>query len=99
MPSIRIILDDDPTNRDFQEASELLKGKEIVKGSIATIGALPGGMSSGNVSVYIQLELEDGRVAFAETSLGLLQMATAAFTGKYGVQEDGGPKSPSGKVN
>jgi len=84
MPTLRILLDDDPTDPDFIEVSERLKGREVVQGEIATIGALPRGMKSGRTSVYLQVELADGRVAFCETSLALLQMAAAAFTGRYG---------------
>jgi hypothetical protein len=84
MPALRILLSDDPTDPDFIEAREHLKGREVVRGEISTIGALPRGMASGRTSIYVQVELADGRVAFCETSLALLQMATAAFTGRYG---------------
>lgn len=84
MPTLHVLLDDDPENPDFIAAGERMKGREVVKGEIATIGALPRGMASGRTSVYMQVELEDGRVAFCETSLALLQAAAAAFTGRYG---------------
>ena len=89
MPVLAILLDDDPDNADFRAQKERLEGREIVKGTIATIGALPKGMGSGRTSVYLQVELEDGRVAFCETSLALLQMASAAFFGRYGDESDG----------
>lgn len=45
---------------------------------------LPGGMASGKPSVMLLINLPDGRVVLAETSLALLQMAVRAFTAKYG---------------
>ena len=45
---------------------------------------LDGGMTSGNPSVAIRIDLPDGSVVVAETSVRLFQMAAAAMRGKYG---------------
>ncbi len=89
MPKLHILLDDDPTNGAFQEAHERLKDREVIRGEITVIGALPKGMSGGRTSIFLSVELEDGRVAFAETSLALFQVAAAAFHGRYGDETDG----------
>ena len=89
MPTLSVLLDDDPESPEFAAAQERLKGRDIVRGEIAVIGALPKGMGGGRTSVYLSVELEDGRVAFCETSLALLQIANAAFFGRYGDETDG----------
>lgn len=77
MPHMKIELDGDGK---FPQ----LQGKRIRKAEIEAITALPKGMASGNTSVALIIPLKDGSYVFAETSLKLLQMATAAFTGRYG---------------
>lgn len=86
---IRVLLADDPNDPEFVAVTEQMKGRTQVRGDIVAVGALPRGMHSGRTSVYLTVELEDGRVGFFETSLALLQMATAAFTGRYGDESDG----------
>lgn len=48
------------------------------------IGALEAGMVSGAPSVAIRIDLPDGRIVVAETSLRLFQMANAALLGRFG---------------
>lgn len=48
------------------------------------LGVLDHGMHSGKPSVSFGIELPDGKVVFAETSLLLLQSAVRAFTARYG---------------
>jgi hypothetical protein len=48
------------------------------------IATLDGGMASGNPSVMIRIDLPDGKVVLAETSVKLWQMCAAAMRGKYG---------------
>ena len=50
------------------------------------LSALAGGMTSGRTSVILRIDLPDGRVVLAETSLRLLQQAVAALTARYGQQ-------------
>ena len=54
------------------------------------IAALPGGMASGRTSLTIRIDLPNGDVVLAETSLALLQLAARAFTARYGIKEEGG---------
>lgn len=48
--------------------------------------ALAGGMTSGRASVMLRIDLPDGRVVLAETSLRLLQTVVAQLTAHYGQQ-------------
>ena len=52
-------------------------------GAIAMAG-LPGGMEKGRTSVSIRIDLPNGEVVIAETSLRPLLQAAAAFRGWYG---------------
>ncbi len=47
------------------------------------ITALEGGMASGRVSVMLRLDLPDGRVVLAETSLRLFLLAADALRARY----------------
>jgi hypothetical protein len=47
------------------------------------ITALAGGMASGNASVMLRLDLPDGRVVLAETSLRLFLLAADALRAQY----------------
>jgi hypothetical protein len=46
--------------------------------------AMPGGMTSGQTSVSIRLDLPDGRVVIVETSLTELLSAVKAIQTRYG---------------
>lgn len=48
------------------------------------VTALAGGMTSGRTSVMLRLDLPDGRVVLAETSLRLFLMAAAGLRARYG---------------
>ena len=48
------------------------------------IAALSAGMKSGAPSIAIRLDLPDGTVVLAETSLRLFQTAAAALHGRFG---------------
>jgi hypothetical protein len=74
---MKVILEGDNAFPEMQH-------KTIRKGEISAVTALPHGMSGGRTSVAIVIELEDGTVAFGETSLRLFQQAAAAFKGRYG---------------
>lgn len=86
MKPLRIFLDDEKDDH-FKEYQAELKadGKEVAhEGEIVAMGALPKGMGSGRTSVWLYVELEDGKLVFAQTSLALLQVANAAFLARYG---------------
>lgn len=73
MTALHIVLDGD---RAFPEATPESFG-------VATAMArLPGGMASGKSSVCIELTLPDGRKAYGQTSLDMLQLAVRAFAAR-----------------
>lgn len=83
MISIRILLDGDRSMPDLAPGDERI----IHLGNDAPpmwLTALAGGMTSGKPSVMIRLDLPDGRIVMAETSLSLLLAAADAFRGRYG---------------
>jgi hypothetical protein len=54
------------------------------------VSGLEGGMQSGKPSLALRLDLPDGRVVIAETSLALLVSATRALVARYGDPTQGG---------
>lgn len=82
MPTLSIILDGDGAFPD-------LKDKEIIH--ITTpfaVCRLKSGMASGEDSVMIRIDLPDGRVVMAETSMALFQSAARAFIGRAEFEKD-----------
>jgi hypothetical protein len=77
MPTLHIVLDGD-------DAFPHLRGRECFRTDEFAVSALEGGMTSGQPSVAVIIELDDGRWVFAETSLKLFLAAADAFKGKYG---------------
>lgn len=77
MPAMRIVLDGDG---QFPE----LQGKKIHRADIDSMTCLQGGMASGKPSVAVLVQLDDGSVVFAETSLALLVSAARAFVARHG---------------
>lgn len=68
-------------------ADKAARGELIHLGNNAPpiqISSLDQGITGGKPSVSIRLDLPDGKVVIAETSLALFQMANAALRGKYG---------------
>jgi len=65
-----------------------LPTREVIHLRETTIGvtALAGGMASGRTSVALRLDLPDGRVVLAETSLRLLLAAADALRARYGAE-------------
>ncbi len=85
MTGLRVILEGDGS---MPELAEKMKQGLVLDTQIDAITALPRGMVSGKTSVAVIVNLPDGRVVFAQTTLALLQAATRAFTARYG--EHGG---------
>ena len=77
MPSLRIVLEGDNAFPEF-------KGRETIDVHHFAVTALEGGMTSGNPSIAFLIELPDGRVVFAQSSLLLFLAAASAFKAKYG---------------
>lgn len=89
MPGIKILLEGDGV------WSDLVDKDVITLKDDWQMSALPGGMASGAPSIAIRLDLPDGQVIIAETSLKLLLTAADVFKAKYGdprVQEYLPPK-------
>ncbi len=65
-----------------------LKDKEVITSeNIANplqITGLAGGMASGKPSVTLRIDLADGRVVLAQTSLALLLTAADGLKARYG---------------
>lgn len=57
---------------------------EVVHGDLTSIAALANGTAKGKPSVAFRVELPDGRVVIAQTTLALLVTATRGFMGRHG---------------
>lgn len=92
MPSLSIVLDAEGVWDDLKPGGKLhglLSWNEVKN---LTFARLPGGMQSGKASVAIRLDMNDGRVIVAETSMELFQSAARAFLAReeYEQEEHGG---------
>ncbi|MDP9266373.1 MAG: hypothetical protein M3O91_09700 [Chloroflexota bacterium] len=61
----------------------------LTEGARLEVAALAGGMTSGKPSVAIRVDLPDGRVVVAETSMRLFLAAAVAFHARYGSDLEG----------
>lgn len=77
MPALDIILHGDGCWPDLKEKRDQVI--HLAEGAHIAIAALPGGMTNGKTSVSIRIDLPDGRVVVAETSLTLLGTAVDMF--------------------
>lgn len=80
MPVMKVILEE-PAWADIADKAVIHLGSDAPPIQIA---AMIGGMSGGAPSVAIRIDLPDGRIVVAETSLRLFQMANAALLGRFG---------------
>jgi uncharacterized protein (UPF0371 family) len=88
MPALTIIPD---LERDgFDAMNRLRAGGDgaVIVADRVSVGALRRGMESGKASVALCLELPDGNVVFAETSLALLVTAARTLAALYGEDSD-----------
>lgn len=88
MPVMKVILEE-PTWPDLDGKRDQLTWLSGHDDPPIQIGALEGGMvggsgGDGRPSVAIRIDLPDGRIVVAETSLRLFQMANAALLGRFG---------------
>jgi hypothetical protein len=77
MIPLEIILDGDNCWPDLKE-------KGYLQGELRAIAALPKGTESGKPTVTVRVELSDGTVILAETTLTLLLSAADAFKARHG---------------
>lgn len=80
-PVMHIELDADGCWPDMQQAH--LEGRVIETNEIS-VAALQSGMQSGGTSVAFRINLPDGRIVFAQTSLKLYMLAAELFRQRYG---------------
>lgn len=82
MLAIHLKLDGDGAYPDLRDASDRI----IHLGNDTSLGvsALSGGMTSGKPSVMLRIDLPDGRVVLAETSMALFLATADALRARYG---------------
>jgi hypothetical protein len=81
MPTIKLDLDGDDAWEDLADRRDQIihLPDEPIR-----LAVLDGGMVSGRPSVALRLDLPDGRVVIAETSLALLSASVRAIWARYG---------------
>ena len=85
MNIIKVILEGDNCWTDLAE--KIQDGKVTwLRGGNISIAALSKGTTSGRPSISIRIDLPDGKVVIAETSLRLFLGAAEAFKAKYGAE-------------
>lgn len=82
--SITIKLEGDNAWPDLRDQRERII--HIGNGSHIEVAALAGGTTSGRPSVMLRIDLPDGRVVLAETSMRNFLMAAQAFAARYGAE-------------
>lgn len=80
MPQLHISTEGDNAWEDLKEHPELI----IHTTDDWSVAALSQGMNSGRPSVAIRINLPDGTVVIAETSMRLFLGAARVFQGRYG---------------
>ncbi len=67
-----------------------LKDKELIETTLTGVSALAAGTNTGRSSVMLRIDLPDGKVVMAQTTMRLFLNAANLFRIKYG-HELGGP--------
>lgn len=81
MIGLHIKLDEDPAWPDLAEQRERII--HLAEGTVIEVAALAGGMQSGRTSLALRIDLPDGQVVIAETSLRLFLNAARVLQAKY----------------
>lgn len=84
MPELKVILNGDGCWPDLAERRVVHLGNGAPPIQVA---GLEGGMTSGAASVSIRVDLPDGTVVVAETSLRLFLAAAAALSARFGTRD------------
>lgn len=81
MPALSIHTHGDECWPDLNPIEERLADGRVIHlvGTGLSMARMPEGLASGKSSVTIRVDLPDGRVVLAETSLALLSTAVRAF--------------------
>ena len=78
MTGLRVELD--PEKAGIPE----MAGKQVREGRIAVVSGLSNGTSGGKPSAALIIELADGTVVFAETTMSLFLTAATALKARFG---------------
>jgi hypothetical protein len=81
MIGLKIVMEGDGAWKDLQ-------GKEIIEGNLTSVSRMPAGTASGKSTVGFRIELPDGKVVFAQTTMMLFQAAARAFAARDQMDED-----------
>lgn len=81
-PLIRLEMDADGAWTD-------MAGKKVMRTTGLRMGVLPHGMQSGAPSVAIRIDLPDGQIVIAETSLALLVTTVNSIRARFDSGEAG----------
>lgn len=81
MTPLQIILDE-------QKARESLSGKDVQDGELNAVILMEKGMQSGKPSVYVRVNMPDGKVVLAQTSLALFLTAADGLKARAGDPRD-----------
>jgi len=85
MPGLNIkLLDGIEIHPDGDACWPDLQIRPYKMGEFVAVAALGRGMETGRPSIMMRIELEDGSVVLAQTSLRLFSAATRAFVARYG---------------
>lgn len=86
MNIIKVILEGDNCWTDLADKIKDGSVTWLKDGVVLSIAALSKGMASGKPSISIRIDLPDGKVVIAETSMRLFLGAAEAFKAKYGAE-------------
>ena len=86
MNIIKVILEGDNCWTDLADKIKDGSVTWLKDGVVLSIAALSKGMTSGRPSISIRIDLPDGKVVVAETSMRLFLGAAEAFKAKYGAE-------------
>ena len=81
MPVLKLNMEGDGC---WQDLHTLFASRHLRRSESIEIAVMEKGMTSGKPSVAIRVNLDEGDVVIAETSLALFLSAADAFKGKYG---------------
>lgn len=69
--------------------------ESVIEARLTSVARLPHGMASGKSSVTIRIDLPDGRIVLAETSLAIWNAVTQVFAGAEQQQAAQLPGAPA----
>jgi hypothetical protein len=84
MVPLRLLIDveKNPIIEKWEDNNKRLQPDALA--NFSGVGTLEGGTDSGQPAVIVRIDMPDGSIVLAQTTLRLFQMAARAFTAKYG---------------